>query len=453
MPEIISNGHNPKRQSKVQELVKEPSIHSPDFKSALVDASKERIDSLVQYSTGSKQTVVYFRQRLGRDDSVTHFSLATSATNQQYERIDGMEILVQTPYNFTVQQDNRNVEITGEAHILQPVIPNVGDVMLMDIGRGAYGIFSINNVRRLSHRRNTLHEVTYQLLKEVKDQKTDEWMINLNQKTIEVFKWSNDFLKHGQNPLISPENADLFDRLAIEYKRLLKLYFRTFFVRYHETCLIPNQSLYTYDHFLAKYISRTFTSRDTPDMVNYRVYSTDEMPVFDTVSFWDALSERDPHLLKESFKQAATMVLSSFTPIPIFAQIRFSGLHGIVVPSTVSYNNEIYSLQNDNIGILGKRLIIQPTVSKTPYKSINGKPLINQVFPDKGYVFSPDFWHDNPDGMSHLEVQTMNYFQDEQLQGDILLELIEDVSNWGELEKYYYVPVLMCLINYHVRKM
>ena len=258
MPTIIDNEYKPSEHTPVAEMISNPVVPSPDFKSAIVNNRNDNLHSLIQYSTGAKQQVVYFRQRLGIDDAPTHFSLAITSPAQQYERIDGVEILVQSGYSYSQTEDYKYSEITGTAHVKPPIIPNVGDVMLMDIGRGTFAIFSINSVTRLSHRRNTLHEINYRMMHEVKDQLNDEYMLNLNRKVVEVMKWSNDFFKYAQNPLLTPERANVFEFLSDHYKSLVTWYFKTFYVKYYETLLVPNQPLLTYDPFFMEFISRVY---------------------------------------------------------------------------------------------------------------------------------------------------------------------------------------------------
>ena len=116
-----------------------PKIVPTDFKTAVVDNKINRLDTLIRYVEGSHQKVIYFRQRLGRDDSVSQYSQDTSAAHQQYERIDGLEIVMQSGLSTSNNgSDIRTTEITGEALIEQPIIPNVGDIMLMDFGRGTF---------------------------------------------------------------------------------------------------------------------------------------------------------------------------------------------------------------------------------------------------------------------------------------------------------------------------
>ena len=454
MPTIIDNNYKPNEHTPIAEMISNPVVPSPDFKTAIVNNRNDTLHSLIQYSTGSKQQVVYFRQRLGVDDAPTHFSLALTAPAQQYERIDGMEILVQSGYSYSQTEEYKYSEITGTAHVRPPVIPNVGDVMLMDIGRGTYGIFSINSVTRLSHRRNTIHEISYRMMHEVINQHTDEYMLNLNNKVIEVMKWSNDFLKFSQNPLLTPERANVFEYLSDQYRSLVTWYFKTFYVPYYETLIVPNQPLITYDPFFMEFISKAFSVNDSPVLLNFRLYNIEEKKLFTTTSFWQSLLNRDKYLLNESFRNAAIMNVSSFTKFARLAQIKYSGFSGIIVPGSFEYNNEIYSLQEDLVGKLNPLIIAHGSVNKSTIdKRYGDRQLINQIYLNKGYVLSPDFYLRNTEGMSHLELQLIKYFENDTLNEDVLIEIIDSVRQWGELEQYYLTPIVLCLMNYFTRKM
>ena len=91
------------------------------------------------------------------------------------------------------------------------------------------------------------------------------------------------------------------------------------------------------------------------------------------------------------------------------------------------------------------------TIEPQVFKAYKGRPLINQIFPNESYVMSKDFYQGLTDGMSHLEVLTYQYFRDEYLNQDVLMELVDDHTNWGVLEQFYYVPILLALLKYSIR--
>lgn len=451
MPTLITDKYKPEQAKPVHEFIEKPKIVPTDFKTAVVDNKINRLDTLIRYVEGSHQKVIYFRQRLGRDDSVSQYSQDTSAAHQQYERIDGLEIVMQSGLSTSNNgSDIRTTEITGEALIEQPIIPNVGDIMLMDFGRGTLGWFGINSTRRMTHRTNTLYEIQFSLSFEITDQLNDPRMLDLNKKTVEVFKYSKDYLKAGQNPLISPKKAALFEELLEEYDRLRVLWFRKFYSRMLETCVLPNQSHITYDGFYMKAIRKWFSVCNTPEMMYFKIFDDSQFSILKNPSIWDVIHTRDKYLLKEIFTKAVAVPSSSFSNIPQFAMIRFSGFGCVVMPVEVSYTNELYLNHKD---IIGKAIVINNDVSKTRMHTYQSIPLINQVLMNDSYVFSRDFYKDSLEGQSHLELQLRKYLNDNTLDIETIEALVKDVENWGEMEQYYFIPTLMILIHYGVRRM
>lgn len=450
MSKLVGNKHVPEDSKSVHEYVDQPKIVPKDYKTAVVDNRHERLDTLVQYADGAKLKVAYFKQRLSRDDSVSHFSLDLPAPLQQYERIDGLEILLQGSMNNSQNTDGtKNTEITGEAHIRPPIIPNVGDVFLADFGRGTLGWFNITSVRRLSHRRNTLYEVSYSMAYEITDQVNDKRIVNLNSKVVEVFKYSEDFLQRGLNPLLTPKQADRYEYLGKEYHRLVRYWFKKFHSRYYESCLIPNQSVLTYDGFFMRAIAKLFDTSNAKEMVYFRLYNDDEFPVLRTTSIWDALVEHDINLLEESFTEACKISVKDFSLEPTHSMIRYSAFSAIVGPIQFAYDNNIY-IKND--WEIAKAGLITNSVQKQRMTSVEDIPLIHQILMKHSYVFSKAFYQNDPQGMSHLEIQLRNYFEEDIIRLDILEALVKDYKNWGELEQYYYTPVLLVLIDYGIRK-
>ena len=74
MPTLITDKYKPEQAKPVHEFIEKPKIVPTDFKTAVVDNKINRLDTLIRYVEGSHQKVIYFRQRLGRDDSVSQYS-------------------------------------------------------------------------------------------------------------------------------------------------------------------------------------------------------------------------------------------------------------------------------------------------------------------------------------------------------------------------------------------
>lgn len=451
MVKLVSDKFEPTKAKKLHEYVDKPNITPVDYKSAIVDNKEERLDTLVQYADGAAQKVTYFRQRLGEDETVSQFSMDLSTSSQQYERIDGFEILIQGSITSSQNtSENRFTEITCEAYVRQPVIPNVGDVVLMDFGRSTLGWFAVSSVRRLTHRRNTIYEVQLTLQYEIVDQEHDPKLIQLNNKVVAVYKYSTDYLKAGQNPLLTPKQAAVFTNLHEEYFRLLKYWFRKYYNKYYETCFLPNQERLIYDGFYMRKVREWFSLSKAPELIHFRIYSDEEFPLLKTTSVWDAITEQDKDLLAESFSEAVGVTVDAFTNVPQFAMIRYSGFQAVIAPHQHTYTNDIW-IKND--WIIGKSFAPIVSVNERDYSVYQDIPLINQVIPSRSYVFSKDFYLNQVEGQSHLELQIHQYLNKSTLQMDVIEELVKDVKNWSELEQYYYIPVLLVLIHYGVRRM
>lgn len=79
-------------------------------------------------------------------------------------------------------------------------------------------------------------------------------------------------------------------------------------------------------------------------------------------------------------------------------------------------------------------------------------PLIRPTTLDQYYVFSNAFYTEAEVGQSVLEVQTNNLLNNRAISMSELYRLCEDQKNWGLLDQFYYMPVLMVLLKYNLRK-
>ena len=71
--------------------------------------------------------------------------------------------------------------------------------------------------------------------------------------------------------------------------------------------------------------------------------------------------------------------------------------------------------------------------------------LINSVSL-KPYVFSDTFYSLNAN-LSLLELAVTNYIVKKPNNPRHITELLEDYSNWGKLEQFYYIPFLILLVK------
>lgn len=451
MVQLVNNNFTPEKHKAVNEAIEKPQVVAQDYQSVIVTQKPNACnstDSLLQYVDGSRANVIYFRQLLGENDSVTHHSQATHAVVQQYERIDNLEIIVDGGVNSSQSDDIRTTEINVSVVIRPPIIPNVGDVVLMDIGRGTLGWFNVFNVKRASHRANTVYQVEMELSYEVRDQINDQRLIDLNRKVISKYIYSADHAKNGQNPLLSDNLAEQYMTLRRAVWQLGKFWWETYYSRDYETCLVPNQHMKIYDPYFMKNIYKWFDSTYVKQMIYFRLFTHDEHPILSTQSVWDVIHNRGVVGINSVFNQAYALPTDVFAVQTKLNHIRHSMLDAIMAPIHFTYTNDIWLGQE----VHGTLLPTVPDVSVNTYHAYKGIQLVNQIQPNKSYVFSMDFYHGNIEGQSWLELSLSNYLEDKPLQVDVLVKLVEDSKHWGVLERYYYIPTLIILIRYFLNQ-
>lgn len=449
MVKLVTSSHQPEKAEPIHDNLTKPHITPKDFKSAVIDTRETRLDHIIRYADGGYTSVSYFRQLLGSDDSLSMHSKGLSSVQQQYELIGKMQIKLQGSISATQSQDEtRATEITVDAYLDPFIIPNVGDIILMDIGRGTLGWFNVTGTRRMSHRRNTLYEINLTLAYEIRDQLNDEKLTDLNRKVVRELVYSDEYRAAGQDPLLTPKKADTFKKLHHAYHRLNKLWFRKFYNRFYETCFLPNQSLKVYDGFFMRTIAKWLSVGDHPELMYWRTYDDDEFPILRNPSLWDALTEQDKHMLRECFSRSVLLGSQSFTPEYQLSAIRYSDIDAVICPVESPYTNNVWLFP---VREVGKVALPTPSINNVSYKVIDGVPIIHQVLLKDAYVLSRSFWLEDYEGMSHLEVMVHKYLDQDPIDAELLLQIVEDTATWAEQEKYYYLPILTMLINYTVR--
>ena len=78
-------------------------------------------------------------------------------------------------------------------------------------------------------------------------------------------------------------------------------------------------------------------------------------------------------------------------------------------------------------------------------------PLVHPVGVDDHYMLSKYFYTKAEYGQSQLELQTWNYLEHRSLDYRQLQNLCDDVKDWGVLERFYYIPILLFLLQAAIR--
>lgn len=430
-------------------------IAKPQYQGVVVDTRYVPQSALLTNIEGSSWTVNYYSQVVGSDNDLSGQQVNRDAIYQQYRLIHKLELKVQTPLTQQQDQESKQMHVTGTAVTYPFLIPQEGDMFLADIGDGREGVFRITSTERRTYFKESCFEIQYVLI----DYSTEIRRGDLNKKVVLELYFERDFLIHGQNPLLVPQDYADVQVLSRKYFDIMNIYFRMFHSNEYMTMILPGQSQPTYDHFLMKAVNSFFNSWDTPLIRENRVLNVDDNDAMKCFTIWDALMRREKDLLPFINRKVGLLTTAAFTEQPMFEGIRYSGMQYVVYPADqelcIDYEVRRCSPPASNLKICTPssrpgtlaQLLGQKVMAGLPY---GDAPLINPVGKDNYYIFSEAFYNDS-EGQSKLELLVRDFLEGRALNRRLLVIFTETFQAWGGLERFYYIPIVLMLIRANIR--
>lgn len=432
----------------------------------------------MQHVDGSSWEVVYYSQLLGASDQPGPLDINRSATDQQYCRVRNMEIKVTSPLTATEETPGRSHTLEGAATVYPHVKPNVGDMFVADVGDGRAGLFAVTAVRRMTHLMETYSEIEYGLVTLLDS--NPAMQRNLDAKTKKKMVWYEEFLKYGENPQILESFYEDILTLNQNYYDLAHFYMRDFFSTRLSTLLVPGQKGPTYDPYLTKELVQWLVD-DIPELRRIKMPSITANIYNNNYTLWAALSLMKYSYLRNSVQQARLLTTKAFRGVPDVSGIYYTGIQWVVCPSDAPDNvDSEYDIESSCccVGGIGKGYdftkggtLLQATGMKwkdllryIPSGTLDGftdepkdsqklenLPDIVPVTIDEYYVLSEPMYRGGKLS-SKLEVLVKQALNQEPIDTVTLVDLVRKASNWPNLERYYYHPILFALIKVVVRR-
>jgi len=452
---IIQNGViSPSLDAVVPDGVNSTLITDPKFKSTVNDTKWIPRNSLLTHIEGASWSVDYFSQIITTDSNLSGQQQSTSAVFQSYKQIKGLELKVSSPLSTDQEDQTKVMRVTGSAILYPFMIPNEGDMFVADIGEGKQAVFRITSSLKKSIFKEACYEISYGL-----DTDASEKINDLLDRSVETVYYHKDFLAYGQNPLLMKAEADALVSLEVQYGIVLKQYFKMFFSNEFKTFMVPGQEYPTYDHFLVSYMLSQFNMDDCNEMLHVRKLNVDDDDSMQADSFWNAIKAKDISLMNICFNQSGLVDSSTFTKDPVLQGIRYSGFKWIVYPADPTLSVDY--LYKNNTKVLSLNTLvpspIAPNNSTVMVRAINLRDLTTDVgsliYPvtkDAYYVLSEDFYKKTIT-QSTLEGITWDYLENKQIDITQLLDVSKQYYQWGLLEKFYYLPLLLTFIRSAIR--
>ena len=442
--------HKPLVASPVQQNI--PKVESQNYKSVIVDDKQTPVKSLIAYIEGAPWTVTYFSQVVSKDNDIRDYDAGQSGVYQQYSKINQLELRVTTPLSSSQDTENSLVTVTGSALIYPFLVPNAGDVFISDAGTGRQGLFRIINVERKTFNRDSVFSIDFELIEYVENLTAE--INDLNKKVIREYWFSKDRLLEGGVPTLQTDEHKKYNDLAFEYKKICGEYFRTFFNRETSTLILPGQNAIIYDSFLVNYVLKLVDTFDAMEIRNIKNLTNENDPFLNQMQFWKVMELRDEGLLGQCNKEMGLVTNTSFGVDPMMQGLRYSRIQYVVYPKDGDHSVFVQS-PTVELKVQALNQVIEATTAGGSLGDIlrnqhteqnKAVPVIYPVFKNNSYVLSEAFYS-NVGDQSLLETMTMDYITGKALNIDNLYKLVMEHRKWGRLEQFYYIPILLTLIQ------
>lgn len=441
------------------------SLTAPAYRHSVVDTQITPLQALLTHIEGSSWIGDYYSQVISADEELSEFQPNQLSAYQQLHLIKNYELKLQSSLSFSTESDTAILNITGDAIMYPGIIPNRGDTWIADIGDGRAGQFTVTNVEAKSLFKQTCYQISVQLARFIDKELID----NLNNRVVKTSYFVKDYMLYGQNPLITEEALVAKNNLEDLEKKMFNHWANFFFSTEFNTYLVPGQVGPTYDPYVTRLIFTLYNLDEHKSLIRAKLLNVDGVPHVNQKSIFDALMDRDNLLIEDVMRNANLLWTGFFNEHTLLKSIRYSGIHYVVGATNITNSVDVdytipflvegtpYKQLNDfnvNLASTIYNNVIddftypgeEPLPPSSTYLD-DEVPLLHSVLSTSTYIFSPDFYDNTPDGYSKIELLVKEYLNTGVVNRTVLYAICSSYREWGRMEKFYYIPVLLLLIK------
>jgi hypothetical protein len=411
----------------------------------------ERLGVLTTQIQGHRyQTKAYYQQYLGKDDTTDDFKPSSSISVDQYIKIkDVLLILDSQMPSYSVDAEKGTITYSGTATTPCHFLPNKGDLFIATVDTGRDYMFEVSSKpERKTVFEQAAYTFEFKSLYDVRD--TPHRLKALEDRVVLRKVYVPELTTYSEKSILLENEYDLYVRLSKHRYYLADTYQTSFLSHDVNSLVVPSQFRLAYDSdavkaFLAIANLHAYGSNMEIEELNCK----DEI-VKSYKTIWHLLKEAygDPRRL--AVKKFGLISSKKFTARAWFRSVRYSGISEVYCPRGCLDNQKLYGnnsvyqggkLSPSTITIDGMDILIKNSEygSKLPH--------IVPVTIDDFYIFSQSFYLENRP-ISTLEYIVLEMLGGRRIQPEMLVELCDSAIDWGDLEYYYYVPVLLYLIEW-----
>jgi hypothetical protein len=431
-----------------------PKITPDSYIPIIVDDSQIPLMSLSRYVEGSRWVVSYYIQVITSDTEIREHDPLSPNSNQQYELVRNIPILVSSPLSPSDDSDTGISTVTGDGVVPINIIPNPGDYFEAEAGLNELGLFRVTNVERKTHNLNSVFSIDYDMVGYVT--KIPDIYTSIVDKTIRTYEYLQERLDQSLNPIITTTAAAEYIALGTVLKDVISDYFRLFYNPDYGTLVIPGQDVDICDYYLIDFIFAIIDREEAPEVRHIKQPSKSESSILSQPQFWEMMLKGDYRMLDYINTKMRVIDKSNY--------ISSTFLHGIYY-FNVDYL--LYPIDRDDTIRIKDRPLSDAAESLISIKEVSPRkgtladslldtivdmntvrPYIKPVTVDEYYVLSADFYLEGTSQLSVLEILVKDYLKGLSVNQTYLTALCASFRKWGRLEQFYYGPILMVLIKY-----
>lgn len=429
------------------------------YRGVTVDTRYTSIRNILQYVDGSKWVVDYYSQTLGKDSELSPQQLGLNAVYQQYRRISRLQMAVSSALDLAQNEETREFTAQGSATMLPGVIPNKGDMFLADIGDGQEGLFAVTNTQKLTHLKDALYSIDYELVDYAG--RDSARLKDLQTKIVEEFTFVSDYLTVGEKPIITTAEFTRREEMIQVRMGIIDQYFQDFYSHEHSLLLVPNQSARTYDPFVARYVCDIVAISENPLVGHVDFPAIGSMPGMRQNTLWDALRRLTAPMVRQVARRVGVLDSGYWRGQVQYAGIYFTGVSKVAYPldPRTDVDAPYESCAPSPSGAIADGNVRRSDLSRfvddlgapagfNHMETATGSlPYVVPVVADDRYVFTDAFYQSEGSYASHLERLTHQMLRHEPIDKTLLLDLARKATLWPNLERFYYSPVVLTLLK------
>lgn len=427
-----------------------PKVQPQNYQGVVTGESNFPITSLIAYVQGAPWTVDYYNQLLGQDTNLKDFDPGADHVHQQYTLIKEVEIRVNSPLSESYTSDTGIMKVTGSGTLPMSIIPNIGDVFTAQVNGGDYAIFRLTNVERKSFNKQSTYYIEYEISTLVSTH--PEWFDTIQQRVQRTYHFHKDRLVDGLDALVIPEQHEQIIKTKEFLTKVTQQYFNLFYSQTYSTLILPYQKTTIYDPMLVRFILKICGSFEASQIHYTHNLSIQNDHILSQPTIWDVLLNCDLALFETCNRKVASIPCQTYFRDPTGGSARYQRMDHIVYPFDPDRS---ICLERELPHPTPTALDLKTTTSHHGITSIGYNqyvmenttiPLLPDLFVDKYYVLSPNFYEDITP-MSLLETMVKRYLHGETLDINKLFVLCERWQKWTRMEQFYLTPVLMLLLR------